>query len=409
VSVFLSALVTQLESDGCLVVDLTDERGPVLKFGPLGEGMPWSRLEGGRWVPTDHDYGTLLVSDAHERRPELPVQRYLASLAPEEFASLNRVRYLQATALQLVARWREARDLLHANPLLLWLVAERYVAEPALRHRVPEMLLQPQKELLEWVLGQPVKPTQVRWLGRLLLTSGDRAALWAIRRVVGDGTLVAKLRHWPWVPSGLLPLVLESPAVAELAWLREEAAAIQNAYDAARVVQQYRRLLRDTVRMIGLVNAAVRDAPIDLRAYRSIKRVQVLHDRLLTAARKLGWAKLLEADVAPTQAFPAPPIPSDERFAAIANVAELIQEAERMKHCVVTRAADVAAGACALYRVKVAGERATLELSLGPNGEPLEIDQFRLACNAEPSKAAWDAAQHWLEEGRRRWRERQGR
>jgi hypothetical protein len=203
--------------------------------------------------------------------------------------------------------------------------------------------------------------------------------------------------------------MLEAPTVSELAWLREEAAAIRNDYDAARVVQRYRRLLRDTVRMIGLVNAAVQQAPIDLRAYRSATSVEVLHDRLLTVARKLGWAKLLEADVAPTQAFPAPPIPSDEGFATISNVAELIQEAERMKHCVVTRAADVAAGACALYRVYVAGERATLELSLGPNGEPLEIDQFRLACNAEPSEAAWSAAQRWLEEGRRRWRERRGR
>jgi hypothetical protein len=126
-------------------------------------------------------------------------------------------------------------------------------------------------------------------------------------------------------------------------------------------------------------------------------------------ARKLGWAKLLEADVAPTQVFPAAPIPSDERFSAISNVAELIQEAERMKHCVVTRAADVAAGACALYRVDIAGERATLELSLGRDGEPLDIDQFRLACNAEPSVAAWSAAQWWLAEGRRRWREGRGR
>ena len=57
----------------------------------------------------------------------------------------------------------------------------------------------------------------------------------------------------------------------------------------------------------------------------------------------------------------------------------------------------------------VAAERATLELSLGPNGEPLEIDQFRLACNAEPSAAAWGAAQRWLAEGRRRWREGRGR
>jgi hypothetical protein len=226
---------------------------------------------------------------------------------------------------------------------------------------------------------------------------------------VADATLVAKLRHWRCVPSGFLTLMHESPAVAELAWLREEAEAIQNDYDAARVVQRYRRLLRDTVRMIGLVNAAVQEAPIDLRSYRSEKSVEVLHDRLLTVARKLGWAKLLEADVAPTQAFPIPPIPSDQRFSAITNVAEIIQEAERMKHCVATRAGDVMAGACALYRVNVAGERATLELSLAPNGEPLEIDQFRLACNAEPSEAAWSAAQRWLEEGRQRWRERGGR
>jgi hypothetical protein len=406
---FLSALVTQLEPDGSLVVDLTDERGPVLKSGALDDGMPWARLEGGRWVPTDHDYGVLLISDAHERRPELPVQRYLISLTSEEFATLNRIRYLQATVLQLVARWSEARDLLRANPVLLWLVAERYAAEPVVRHRVPEMLLKPQKELLEWVLGQPVKPPQVRWLAKLLLTSGDRAALWAIRRVVSDVTLVTKLRHWQCVPSGFLPLILESPGVAELAWLREEAAAIRNDYDGARVVQLYRRLLRDTVRMIELVNAAVIDAPIDLRSYRSVKGVEVLHDRLLTVARKLGWAKLLEADVAPTQVLPPPPIPSDERFRAIANVAEIIQEAERMKHCVATRAGDVMAGVCALYRVNVTGERATLELSLGPNGEPLAIDQFRLACNAEPSEAAWRAAQEWLEVGRQRWRERQGR
>jgi hypothetical protein len=296
-----------------------------------------------------------------------------------------------------------------ANPLLLWMVADRYAADPGSRHRVPEMLLKPQKSLLEWVLGGAVNPNQVRFLSKVILTAGDRAALAGLQRVVGDRELMSKLRHWPMVPSGLLDLIVEAPEVAGLGWLREEAAAIQNDYDAARVVQRYRRLLRDTARMIGLVNAAIQEAPIDLRAYRSVKSVEMLHDRLLTVARKLGWAKLLEADVAPTQVFPVPPIPSDERFSAITNVAEIIQEAERMKHCVVTRAADVAAGVCALYRVNVAGERATLELSLGPNGEPLDIDQFRLACNAEPSSAAWSVAQRWLEEGRRRWRERGGR
>jgi hypothetical protein len=407
--VFLSALVSQIEPDGSLTVDLTDECGPVLRFGALADGMPWVRLEGGQWVPTDHDYGVLLVSDAHERRPELPVQRFVASLTPDEFAALNRMRYLQATVLQLIARWPEAGDLLKANPLLLWLVADRYAADPGSRHRVPEMLLKPQKILLEWVLGGAVNPNQVRFLSKVILTAGDRAALAALQRVVGHRGLVSKLRHWRVVPSGFLPLVLEAPVVAELEWLREEAALIQNDYDAARVVQRHLRLLRDTARIVGIMNAALPDDPIDLRAYRSAKNVKTLHDRLIVMARQLGWAKLLEADVAPTQVFPAPPIPSDERFSGIANVTELLAEAERMKHCVVTRAADVAAGACALYRVSVAGERATLEVSLGRNGEPLAIDEFRLACNAEPSEASWEAARRWFEEGRRRWRERGGR
>ena len=75
-----------------------------------------------------------------------------------------------------------------------------------------------------------------------------------------------------------------------------------------------------------------------------------------------------------------------------------------MHHCVVTRAVDVVAGRCALYRVSVGSERATLELTLGPDGAPVAIDEFRLACNAEPSDAAWETARQWLAEGQKRWR-----
>jgi len=55
-------------------------------------------------------------------------------------------------------------------------------------------------------------------------------------------------------------------------------------------------------------------------------------------------AKLLDADVAPTQVFPVPPIPSDERFQAITTAAEIVREGEQMHHCVVTRASDAMAG-----------------------------------------------------------------
>jgi hypothetical protein len=79
-----------------------------------------------------------------------------------------------------------------------------------------------------------------------------------------------------------------------------------------------------------------------------------------------------------------------------------------MHHCVVTRAVDVVAGRCALYRVNVGGERATLELTLGPDGAPLAIDEFRLACNAEPSDAAWETARQWFSKGQRAWQRLRG-
>jgi len=101
-----------------------------------------------------------------------------------------------------------------------------------------------------------------------------------------------------------------------------------------------------------------------------------------------------------------PPIPSDDRFRAITTVAEIVREGEQMHHCVVTRAADALAGSCALYRVHVAGERATLEIAPGRDGEPLSIDELRLACNAAPSDATLRAVREWFEEGRRQWRER---
>jgi hypothetical protein len=405
---FLSVLVSRVEPDGSLVVDLADDRGPVVRFGPLGEGMPWARLEGEYWVPTDHDYGVLLVNEVHERRKDLPIHRYLAGVPQEHLDTFNRLRYLQATVLALYARWPEARELLEVNPVLLWLLADRYATDPGVRHEVPGWLLLPQKDLLERVLGAPARPTQVRFLQKLALDIGDHAVLTAVRRALVATGVVTGLRHWPKVPAGLLSLFVEAPEVAELVWLREEAATTRNDYDLMRVVSQRRRLLRDTTRMIAILNEGQEGERFDIRRYRSARGVQAMHDRLIRAARQLGWTKLLDTDVSPEQAFPAPPISSDERFSAIANVAELVREGEEMHHCVVTRVADVMAGECALYQVNVGGERATLEVALSRKGEPLAIDEFRLACNAEPSEAAWGAAREWFERGQREWVRRNG-
>jgi hypothetical protein len=68
-----------------------------------------------------------------------------------------------------------------------------------------------------------------------------------------------------------------------------------------------------------------------------------------------------------------------------------------MRHCVATRARDVLAGHCYIYRVFLPNERGTLQVGIQANG--YVVDEFRLADNEEPSLEAWDEVELWVEDG----------
>lgn len=397
---FLSTFVSYLEPDGSLVVDLADEGGPVVRFGPVAAGMSWARRSGERWVSTGIDWGVLLLNRAHESRRDLPVLRYLSGVPEAITAPLYALQHLQTTALRLCARWPEASQLAHTNLPLLWLVAERHSRDASWRGRLPALLRRPQPALLEAVLDAAVRPAQVRFLRKLAIDVGDRPTLERVLRVVADEDGVMRLRHWSRVPSGLLEALLDLPALADRHWLRTLVGGVHPSWALGQMVRERQTLLRDTAslaRMLGRPAAVARA----ITRTRGWGDVRVLHDALLEVlpADEEGAA---EADIDPALVFGAPPIPSDARFSAIESVGELFQEGRDMHHCAATRASDVLSGTCYLYRVQVAGQRGTLEVGLGPGGEPRSIEEFRLACNGEPSAAAWAVARAWVSEGRAR-------
>jgi hypothetical protein len=381
-------------------VDLADEGGPVVRFGPVSAGMSWARRSGERWISTRIDWGVVLLNRAHESRRDLPVLRYLAEVSEAITAPLYALQHLQATALQLCVRWTEASQLAHTNLPLLWLVAERYGRDAEWRSRLPDLLRRPQPALLEAVLEAAVRPAQVRLLRKTVLDEGDRLTLQRLGRVVANEDVVMRLRHWHRVPSGLLEALLDLPDLADLHWLRTLVGGAHSPWVLGQVVREHQKLLRDTAslaRMLGRPAAVARA----LTCSRDWAGVRLLHDALLEILRP-GEAGAFGVDIDPAIVFGAPPIPSDARFSAIQSVGELLQEGRDMHHCVATRASDVLSGRCYLYRVQVAGQRGTLEVGLGPGGEPRSIEEFRLACNREPSPAALAAARAWVFEGRAR-------
>jgi hypothetical protein len=399
---FLSRHVSDLEPDGTLVVDLASEGGPRLRFGPITHGMSWARWEKDRWVPTDHDYGVLLVNNAHESHQKLPVLEYLACVPRDAIGSLDKLRYLQATTLQLWARWPQARDLLQNNPALLWLLASQYVASPDRRHLLIRALDLPQREVLSVILGRPARQAQVRFLRRLFFDSGDRAALLNIRRFVIDEGLVMQFRHWSQVPTGLMPLLLQAPYLAEFHPLRVDVGAASKRWEFGALSGERGRLLRDTIHLARMLQPEGYAARV-ITNYRKWSRVQGLHDKMIRAAQVLGWDVLLDSGISLDQRLCQPPIPAGNGFVPLETVGELIAESEAMSHCVMIRARDAIDGVAAFYRANVAGQRCTLEISIGDEMEPLAIEQFKLACNNEPSPEAWVVAESWFADGRRSW------
>ena len=409
----MSPRMHRLESDGSLVVEVGTRPSLVLKYGPLAQGMPWAWLDDETWVVAERDYGAdheLVIVDVADRRvADSPDGRYLAGIPAGDLDLLSQSVFLQATMLRLYARWPEARDLLRANPVLLRFVAFKHEVSPEERHCLPEMLRKSQRELLGWILDRPVRPAQVRFLKKLVLTSRDNQDLRVALACANREEFVASMEQWPKVPTHFLTLLLDEPVLAQLEWLRKEVAAVRTRADMSRVLQQRYRLLWDTVRILKSEHRTDIDETLDLRRCQSPASLQRLHDRLV-AAQRVDWEKkLLESDNPRVRAFPEPPIPSDDCFQAITSVAGLIEEADAMQNCVVFRAGEAMRGISAIYRVQAAGQRGTLQISVGRNREPGSVEEFKLACNAEPSEAAWEAVRQWLDEGRQRWRERRGR
>lgn len=261
-----------------------------------------------------------------------------------------------------------------------------------------ESLRLPQRKLLGHVLGAEARQAQVRFLKKVVLDNADEHTLGALVPLVKDVAFVLAFKHWRTIPGALLPLLAEEPALCHFTLLRQELDAAQDDYQIRGTIQQRARLVRDTVRMARLLTTRRSRQPVVLRNTQW-RGVRALHDRLLKTFGAHGPRAILDSEVDPFRPFPADPMPASPYFAQIRNAAELADEGEAMHHCVLTRAPEALAGRSAIYRVRLAGERATIDISLGEDGRPVAIEDFRLACNAEPSERAWAIADKGLHEG----------
>ena len=113
-----------------------------------------------------------------------------------------------------------------------------------------ELLRLPQRELLAAVLDLPdVRPVQVRLLRKILLMEGTHRLAITIRELAADLETVMAFRHWPRLPSSLVPLA-RGPLLRHLHWLRDRLGATGDLWLLNQILEGRVDLLLDTSRML---------------------------------------------------------------------------------------------------------------------------------------------------------------
>lgn len=122
----------------------------------------------------------------------------------------------------------------------------------------------------------------------------------------------------------------------------------------------------------------------------TMEQVRRVHDRW---SRQMNERATLTALGGKNEDFPPPPIPGTDAIIPVRTAMELHMEGREMHHCVFCHLPEIQAGEAYVYKV-LAPERATLMIARSRRGG-YQIEEIRLACNAEPSQGTVKVVERW--------------
>jgi hypothetical protein len=364
-------------------------------MGPWDEGLPLRRLEGAAWIDEHHDPMWPVLSSLPSDDDGSEGARVLHSIPADVREMVRPFAEYQWTALHVLRVSPSGRELCATAPNLVWLALESWrrrevpvdELSPA---RLERLFRLPRADLFAGFVGFRPAPRQLHFVQRFQAAQRSPLAL----RILLDGAahdgVVRFFAHEPRATPSAVAVALKHPLLLELPAFRD---ATRRGDDAVR---ECSLLAPDTVRMLG------GNRPERVRAARDMPALVRLHDELVE--QHIQWFRGggLGGPAPPVDMdapFPEPPFPSTETIVALRNGRELIEEAEKMRHCVATYARECLEGRSSIYRVLAPG-RATLQLVPGAGG--WRAAQLKGARNAATSTETHEAVARWLIDSARR-------
>lgn len=307
------------------------------------------------------------------------------TLLPEHAQLIEGFTCHQWNVLHLLHERPAFIDLLRANPVLAWCVANNDLfrklsaTSPAFQARWH--VHKKQRELLDW-LGFPGGEKLVKLFKKFSPALAVPRSLGLLQTAVQEHVpVILALAHLPRINFGALYLVTDRRLrdVVTPGLLAEVAATSEEETDSPTA-----GLLTDALHMLQQLDPDYRCPPLD-----SIQAIARLHDRAVTEFNRPPQLRQTN----PTLPFPPPPLSGTASIVPLTTLKDLQEEGRRQSNCVGSYEAAVRCGACYIYRV-LKPARATLSITHSANGWHIQSLLGHANCKVKPATVLH--VQKWL-------------
>ena len=318
-----------------------------------------------------------------------PIARYTATLPPDAAEAVAVFPSSRLVLLRICASSERGRQLLHTQPILLWLAAPSL-----LRHangspeRLHDLLGLRRRELLTLACGRNSQ-SLIRILGKIIPPKAAQTQRELVLDILTSEENTKILRHKRDISWASLNVINRWKEHIADKVIHSILASDMSAQEMETALASLEGIRKDTVRL----GQALRITEAQRVVQTCASRQQLLHlhdlwtERLNNMREFAKKAKL-------SAPFPPPPIPGNAHIQPIITESMLLEEGRILRHCVGSYAASVRKGECYIYRI-LHPERATLEI--GPNGQGgSALRQIKGYCNAKPGPGVMELVHQWL-------------
>ena len=377
--------ITELSQDKHLIIDTRPYLDRQCKITQWQDGIRFYSFDNNRWILENIEPGLVLINDANLQIKDSPIASFIKQIPVSVLNQIKSYNYHQFSLLQLLSHYPVLLDIFEHSPHIVWLGVIRGRELKLSIHDLAHLLQQRRTAILSRLYNND-SPKAIKFIQKMQLRNGDSHEYKLIHQALNDNTLINRFAHWQQLPIQVLGAAIKYPEIIETFIFKNFISTDRGIYKNNATLGKVWKYISDMKNMAEVLGITL---PAHyFQQFDSKPQLKDAHDALvfqLNGSSKINQLGNID--------FPLCPLGDDENYIQIKTSTGLAMEGREMRHCVASYIRQAQNGNDFFYMV-LKPERGTARLTV--KKKSIEILEFKLIQNQNPSEDSWFALKQWI-------------